>query len=68
MRCGNLPDGGTNSEKWWRRTTATLLCVSFGAYMRRCRDVLMRHGGYVPLRRRSDVPLRRHWVFHLRLV
>ena len=57
-----------NSETWWRRTTATLLGVSFGSYRRRRRDVLMGRGGYVPLRRLSDVPLRRHWVFHLRLV
>ena len=49
-----------NSELCWRRTTATLLGVSFGSYRRRRRDVLMGRGGYVPLRR--------HWVFHLRLV
>ena len=55
-----------NSEMWWRRTTATLLGVSFGSYRRRRRDVLMGRGGYVPLRRLGDVPLRRHWVFHLR--
>ena len=30
-----------NSETWWRRTTATLLGVSFGSYRRRRRDVLM---------------------------
>ena len=57
-----------NSKTWWRRTTATLLGVSFGSYRRRRRDVLMGRGGYVPLRRLSDVALRRHWVFHLRLV
>ena len=28
----------------------------------------MGHQGYVPLRRLGDVPLRRRWVFHLRLV
>ena len=28
-----------NSETWWRRTTATLLRVSFGSYKRTCRDV-----------------------------
>ena len=39
-----------------------LLRVSFGSYRRRRRDVLMGRGGYVPLRRLSDVPLRRHWV------
>ena len=80
MRRENLPAGGhdkviwkrsrdrsrdkasqqRNSETWWRRTTATLLGVSFGSYRRRRRDVLMGRGGYVPLRR--------HWVFHLRLV
>ena len=33
----------------------------------RCRhDVLIRHHEYVPLRRLSDVPPRRCWVFHLR--
>ena len=85
---------------WWRRTTATLLGVSFGGYRRLRRDALMGRGGYVPLRRLGDllterrhyvpmrrhhdipigcrkyvslrrlgdVPLRRHWVFHLRLV
>ena len=37
-------------EKWWRRTTVTLLGVSFGSYRRRRRDVLMGHCGYVPLR------------------
>ena len=31
-----------NSETWWRRTTATLLGVSFGSYRRRRRDVLNR--------------------------
>ena len=30
-----------NAETWWRRTTATLLSVSFGAYNSRCRDVLI---------------------------
>ena len=56
-----------NSETWWRRTTATLLGVSFGSYRRRRRDVLMGRRGYVPLGRLGDVPLRRLWVFHLRL-
>ena len=46
-----------NSETWWRRTTATLLGVSFGSYRRRRRDVLMGRHGYVPLRRLGDVPL-----------
>ena len=55
-----------DSKTWWRCTTATLLDVSFGSYRRRHRDVLMERGGYVPLRRLGDVPLRRHWVFHLR--
>ena len=53
---------------WWKRTTATLLGVSFGSYRRHRRDVLMGRGGYVALRRLSGVALRRHWVFHLRLV
>ena len=34
--------------------------VSFGTYMRRRRDVLIGRLGYVPLRRL--------WVFHLRLI
>ena len=55
-----------NSETWLRRTTATLLGVSFGSYRRRRSDVLMGRRGYVPLRRFGDVPLRRRWVFHLR--
>ena len=54
-----------NSETWWRRTTATLLGVSFGTNMR---EVLMGRRGYVPLRRLDDVPLRRLWVFHFRLI
>ena len=49
-----------DSKTWWRRTTATLLGVSFGTYMRRRRDVLMGRRGYVSLRRL--------WVFHLRLI
>ena len=57
-----------NSDTWWRRTTATFLVVSFGTYRRRRRDVVMGHRGYVPLRRLGEVPLRRCWVFHLRLV
>ena len=55
-----------NSETWLRRTTATLLGVSFGSFRRRRSDVLMGRRGYVPLRRFGDVPLRRRWVFHLR--
>ena len=55
-----------NSETWWRRTTATLLGVSFGSYRRRRREVLMGRRGYVRLGRLGDVPLRRRWVFHLR--
>ena len=54
-------------KTWWRRTTATLLGVSFGSYRRRRRDVVMGRRGYVPLRRLGDLPLRRWWVFHLRL-
>ena len=38
-----------NSETWWRRTTATLLGVSFGTNMR---EILMGRRGCV---------LRRHW-------
>ena len=45
------------SETWLRRTTATLLGVSFETYRRRRRDVLMGRHGYVPLRRLGDVPL-----------
>ena len=46
----------------------TLLSVSFGIYGRRGRDVLMGRQEHVPLRRLGDVPQRRRWVFHLRLV
>ena len=46
----------------------TLLGVSFGSYRRCRRDVLMGHRGYIPLRHLGDIPLRRGWVFHLRLV
>ena len=42
--------------------------VSFETYRRRRRDVLMGRRRYVPLRRLGDVPMRRRWVFHLRLV
>ena len=42
---------------WWRRSTATLLDVSFGTYSRRRRDVLMGSRGYVPLRHLDDVPM-----------
>ena len=44
------------------------LGVLFGTYKRRRRDVLMGGGGYVPLRCLGNVPLRRRWVFHIRLV
>ena len=57
-----------NSETWWRPTTATLLGVSFGTYMRRRRNELMGRCGYVSLRRLGDVPLRHLWVFHLGLI
>ena len=83
MRPRKLPDGGydkvismcrdllsrrhENSETWWRRTTATFLGVLFGTYRRRRRDVVMGRRGYVPLRPSGNVPLRRLWVFHLRL-
>ena len=78
MRPRNLLDGGCdkvismcskrNSETWWRHTTTTFLGVLFGTYKRRRRDVLMGGGGYVPLRCLGNVPLRRRWVFHIRLV
>ena len=55
-------------ETWWRRTTATLLGVSFGSYRRCRRDVLSRRRGYIPLRRLGDIPLRHRWVFDLRLI
>ena len=55
-----------NSETWWRRTTAMLLGVSFGTYMRRRHDVPVRRREGVPLRRLGEFPLRRRWVFHLR--
>ena len=42
--------------------------VSFGSYSTRRRDVLMGRRVYVPLRRLGDIPLRRRWVFHLRLI
>ena len=42
--------------------------VPFGIYMRRRIDVLMGRRGYVPLRRLVDLPMRRRWMFHLRLV
>ena len=62
------PSQQRNSETWWRRTTATLLGVSFGTYRRRPRDVVIGRRGYVTLRRLAGVPLRCRWVFHLRLV
>ena len=34
-----------DSKTWWRRTTTTLLGVSFGSYRKRRRDVLMERGG-----------------------
>ena len=40
----------------------------FGTYKRRRRDVLMGRRGYEPLRRLGNIPLRRRWVFYLRLV
>ena len=57
-----------NSETWWRRTTATLLGVSFGNYRKRSKDVLVGRRGYIPLKRLGDVPLRLVWVFHLCLI
>ena len=77
MRRGNLPQSNLktcrpsqqrNSKSWWRRTTATLLVVSFGTYRKRRRGVEMGRRGYVPLRRLGEIPLRCRWMFHLRLV
>ena len=81
-RCRDKASRQRNSETRWRRTTATLLGVSFETYLRRRGDVLMGRRHYVPmgrhhdipirrredvpLRRLGDVPLRRRWVFHLR--
>ena len=45
-----------NSETWWRRTTATLLGVSFGSYSRGRRDVLMGRREY-----HWDVLVTYHW-------
>ena len=44
--------------------------VSFETYRRRRRDVMGLRGriGYVPLRRLGGLPVRRLWVFYLRLV
>ena len=42
--------------------------ASFESYRRRHRDVLMGHCGYKIMRHLGDVPMRRRWVFHLRLV
>ena len=47
----------SNSEMWWRCTTATLLGVSFGSYKRRRRDVIMGRRGYV----HWDVLVAYHW-------
>ena len=44
----------SNSVAWWRRTTATLLDVSFGSYRRHRRDLLMGRRGY-------DVLVTYHW-------
>ena len=75
MRCGHLPDWAHDKVTWKCRdrhnnvtprhggdvrTTATLLCVSFGTYRRRHRELVIGRRGYVPLSR--------HWLFHLRLV
>ena len=62
-----------NSETWWRRTTATLLGVSFGTYMRRRRtnrtswirttETSLGVSFETYLRRRGDVLMwRRHYV------
>ena len=76
MRRENLPDGGQVIWKFsllsfhgyvsWRRTTETLLGVSFETCLRCGYDIIIRRRGDVPLRRLSDVPLRRRWVFYLR--
>ena len=47
----------SNSEMWWRHTTATLFGVSFGSYKRRRREVIMRRCGYV----HWDFLVRYHW-------
>ena len=47
-------------------TTARLLDDSFWSYRRLCRDVLIGHHVYGPLRRFGDFPLRRRLVLHLR--
>ena len=44
----------SNSVAWWRRTTATLLDVSFESYRRHRRDLLMGRRGY-------DVLVTYHW-------
>ena len=62
------PSKQRNPETWWRRTTATLLGVSFGTYRRRRWGEVMGRRGYEPLTRLGDIPLRRRWVFHFRLV
>ena len=41
VRSGDKASQQRNTETWWRRTTATLLGVSFGTYITRRRDVLM---------------------------
>ena len=46
------------TETSWRRSTETSLGVSFETCFRRRENV--------PLSRLGDVPLRRHWMFHLR--
>ena len=71
MRRENLPDWAHDKVTWKRSRgfltrhrnniplRRSLLSASFGTYRRRSRDVLMGSQGYVPLRR--------CWVFHLRL-
>ena len=57
-----------NSDTWWRCTSATLAGASIWNYRRQRRDVLIGRRRYVLLIPFGDLPLRRRWVFHLRLV
>ena len=73
----------STTETFWLRTTETLLGASFETYLTPSIDVLIRCFCYVLLRRRHEVPIKRHggillrhlgdvpprrrWMFHLRL-
>ena len=52
-----------NSEMCCGRITATFLGVSFGTQRR-----TVGTSRYIPLRRIGDVPMKRRWVLHFRLV